>query len=729
MIFAGIVSVADWIGSNSTYFPCAVDDFGLFERIDATEYFKYADRQAQKALTELGWTGWPKAEKKLSFAELFPELSAYPLRGVQRAAIDVADLLTTPSIVVIEAPMGEGKTEAAMYLADRWNVMLDQRGIYFALPTQATSNQMFGRVRRFLGARFSGNILLQLLHGHAALSEEFDSLLKKGAELSKFGSVFVDDHCSDGNCQGGVAAAEWFTYRKRGLLAPFGVGTVDQALLAVLQTRHVFVRLFGLSHKTIIIDEVHAYDAYMSKLLECLLEWLAALGSPVILLSATLPKVRRRALINAYRRGLGCTATGESAELPAECPYPRLSWAAVDKQNEDAIPVSNESTRKLDLLWVDGRTPTSPEAPFALGEHLKTVLAGGGCAAVICNTVNRAQQVYTALKPYFEEGELDLFHARFLFGERSSREKSALARFGKEGSHVQDDDVSIRPSRPHRAVLVATQVIEQSLDIDFDLMVTDLAPIDLLLQRSGRLHRHERPRPAGLDSPVLWICEAESIVDGVPQFDTGTEAVYDAHILLRSWLELCGSESIKIPAEVEYLIEQVYGNCECPVDSSDLLQIQWVKTADEQAKTLIKMEIDAGKVIVPSPNYADDILQVWNKQLEEDEPEIHSSLQALTRLSGPTVSVVFLRAEETARFDPIIQPNVEETRFLLERSVTLSHRGLVSNLLRMNPPAFWRRSPFLRRHRLIELDEKGSWTDGKYRLSLHHELGVTIDRV
>ena len=182
-------------------------------------------------------------------------------------------LVKQPGLVIIEAPMGEGKTEAAIYLADKWVTNRKQRGYYFALPTMATSDQMFGRVKAYLTKRYpSDSVNLMLLHGHASLSTEFEAIKDK-FEIRNVASDDPNDKTFD-SVNAGVVASEWFTSRKRGLLSPFGVGTIDQSLLAVLQTRHVFVRLFGLAHKTIIIDEVHAYDAYMSTLLERLLEWL-----------------------------------------------------------------------------------------------------------------------------------------------------------------------------------------------------------------------------------------------------------------------------------------------------------------------------------------------------------------------------------------------------------------------------------------------------------------------
>jgi CRISPR-associated endonuclease/helicase Cas3 len=481
IILAGLVSVADWIGSNSTYFECEVKDSQQPININAQNYLAKAQSNAGKALAELGWLGWPAQDESLTFDKLFPKLSEYPPRDLQTTAIDLAAQLSTPGIVVIEAPMGEGKTEAAVYLADHCNVWLNQRGCYFALPTQATSNQMFSRVREFLKQRFVGrSVLLQLLHGHAALSAEFETNLKQGATLLKLTPVYdetgtAQQHQHHDDCTPGVVAAEWFTHRKRGLLAPFGVGTVDQALMAVLQTKHVFVRLFGLAHKTIIIDEVHAYDTYMSVLLERLLEWLAALGSPVILLSATLPKQRRDALRDAYLKGLGTAVsdgnTATETRHPEDC-YPRITWATAQSRGVKHIQTSTQNTRTLRLRHVRAKLPEGQIDTFRLGEDLVETLQDGGCAAVICNTVQRAQEVYARLKPFFpkeaDDGwpELDLLHARFLFKDRAERETRALIRFGKHDGEVVDrEGRTHKVRRPKRAVLVSTQIIEQSLDL------------------------------------------------------------------------------------------------------------------------------------------------------------------------------------------------------------------------------------------------------------------------
>ena len=277
--------------------------------------------------------------------------------------------------------MGEGKTEAAVYLADRWAASSGQDGHYFALPTQATSNQMFGRIREYLQDRYEGTqVQLQLLHGHASLSSEFAALRQINNLVFAPGYPGVDDDSDELT----VVASEWFTHRKRGLLAPFGVGTIDQALLAALQTKHVFVRLFGLAYKTVIVDEVHAYDAYMTTLLERLLEWLAALGSSVVLLSATLPKARREQLLAAYARGLGKEPEGTAPRAE----YPRVSWVSQDAKNGSrTVAVSARGRKEFSLTWSDGSLPGDGQTSFPLGDMLEVAPARGGCAAVICNTV------------------------------------------------------------------------------------------------------------------------------------------------------------------------------------------------------------------------------------------------------------------------------------------------------------------------------------------------------
>ncbi|MCL5959773.1 MAG: CRISPR-associated helicase Cas3', partial [Chloroflexi bacterium] len=362
---SGLTSVADWVGSMEAYFQTGDRSADLASE-DLVGYAEVSRVNALRALDETGWLCRQPPALSCSFQDLFKIAAPYPL---QQSIIELAPTLDRPCLVIIEAPTGIGKTEAALYLADNWTRSQSRTGLYVAMPTMATSDQMYGRVKEFLLRRYPGSLSnYHLLHGNAALRDD-DQVPRL--------SVVEDgvDH------KGTVAALEWFTARKRGLLAPFAVGTVDQSLMGVLQTPHFFVRLFGLAHKTIVFDEVHAYDTYMDELLRLLLRWLRALDASVIILSATLPEKTRRSLVEAY--------SGNASLAIQNANYPRITWAMEDKTDSVSLPSPPERTIELAHIGRDPREITS---------FLSTKLSGGGCAAVICNTVARAQEVFQSIR-------------------------------------------------------------------------------------------------------------------------------------------------------------------------------------------------------------------------------------------------------------------------------------------------------------------------------------------
>jgi CRISPR-associated endonuclease/helicase Cas3 len=339
----GTLTPIDWIGSDETHFRYYTAD----DPWNTRAYGLAASAGARSALAELGWLRRPSSGEPRAWAALFP---AWEPNAVQRTVIAAAPMMRQPTGVIIEGPMGSGKTEAALYLADRAGTA----GHAILLPTQATSNQMLDRDDRYLSRWYSNvPVALSLAHGRAPLSEALAALRDRDSE-------------GDGV---GVVAPDWFAGRKRGLLAPFGVGTVDQALLGALPVRHGFVRLAGLSDKTVIIDEVHAYDTYMSTLLERLLEWLAALAAPVVLLSATLPEASRKALMAAYARGQGRDPGNEDHVAP----YPCVTWLDGNVVKSRAIPV--EETKELALSW--GVAQPDLSAGADLGPILAESLAEG----------------------------------------------------------------------------------------------------------------------------------------------------------------------------------------------------------------------------------------------------------------------------------------------------------------------------------------------------------------
>ncbi len=704
-MLAGFITVADWIGSNVDSFPYAARLASLgHEPADLAAYHRDSLDRARKAVRTLGWA-MPEPPPPAPFEQVFDN----PPRPLQRAVADLADALTGPGIVVVEAPMGEGKTEAALMLADAWARTSGTRGVYVALPTQATSNQMFERVRDFLEKRYAGQRLdLQLLHGQAVLSAPFQEL-RNAAERP----FTVSDVHGDGDSPS-VTASEWFTHRKRGLLSPFGVGTVDQALLAALKTKHGFVRAFGLAGRTLVVDEVHAYDAYMSTLLERLIEWAGALHAPVVLLSATLPRARTERFLSCYARGAGWHDSP-----PALAAYPRVTWMQGGRSDSQTFQPSAPDRQVRLVRLPNVRLGQDGQDEFEIGARLRDALEGGGCAAIVCNTVGRAQAVYAALKPYFaglaSDGlpVLDLLHARFPFNEREARETRAMRRFGNPSDE--------RVARPDRAVLVGSQLVEQSLDLDFDLLATEMAPADLVLQRSGRLHRHERPsRPHRLLHPTVWLLGPDE-ADGLPEYPRGTKAVYNEHVLLRSWLALRERTALRLPGDLELVVEATYGERAAPEGPPSLVE-RWAATLERTTRTRSGEEFQAQVRMLEPPSHGGAISDLTAQAREEDAPEIHAAHQALTRLGDESVRVVLLGPDAPEPGGHV--PDLAEARALLHRSVEISHRALVEALRRSEPPVGWQRSALLRHCRPVRLDANGRAEIG---LRLDPELGVVVE--
>ncbi|WP_448533796.1 CRISPR-associated helicase Cas3' [Parathermosynechococcus lividus] len=685
MILAGLTTVSDWIASNADSFPYANDEPFATYQVGLAE-------KAKQALKAQGWHHLGTATP-LAFSELF----SFPPRPLQEMAIQFADTLTPPCLVMVEASMGEGKTEVALYLADYLQHQTQAGGFYIGLPTQATSNAMFERVRAFLQKRYPDEVVnLTLSHSAAALKGEYQET------VCRLDQVYDEEGR-------GVFASEWHTARKRTLLSPYGVGTLDQGLMGVVRSRHQFVRLFGLAGRTIILDEIHAYDLYTSTLLERFLEWAAVLGSPVIALSATLPATTRQRLLTAY-------ATGCNQPVPPlpEAPYPRITAFSNGTAVAQTFAASDHVRRALAIRWV-----SDDEWPAELHQVLSHE---GGCVAVICSTVNRAQAVYQRLQAHFAPEELGLFHGRFLFKDRERIEKNCLEKFGKRTDH-----------RPHRFVLAATQVIEQSLDVDFDLMISDIAPIDLLLQRSGRLHRHSRNgRPASLGTPTLWIVEPTLTAKDTVEFGD-SRYVYDRHILLRTWLALRQRHSLTLPEETDALIESVYHlDMAIPADLEPIHAEDWqtsletYKTEEEAAK-----KTRANEVKIPPPHADVKPDQFTYRKKEDDE----SAIAAATRLGEPSVVTVFLQRTETElvfpgtqeQVDLTAKPNLAMIRKLLSYSTRLSKKELVKALTAQDNPKTWT-SALLRNCRYVEVNAQGVARVQDWRLTLHPLLGVLIEK-
>ncbi len=776
LALAGYISVADWIGSNDDEekgFPHLQDSLVPVANFDPANYLEGSRARAGRALAWAGWTGWHQPALAATFWNLF----RLEPNALQLATVALAEQIAAhgePGLVIIEAPMGEGKTEAAFYLADRWGVGDGPRGIYIGLPTMATSNQMFTRLQKFLAQRYSADAVnVQLLHGRASLLDEIQALRDRAHELFVPVEIYGEDSHS------GIAAAGWFAAPKRGLLAPFAAGTVDQLLLTGLKTRHVAVRLFGVHRKTVIVDEVHAYDTYMSTLLEGVLRWLGALGSPVILLSATLTANKRQSLLDAYREGLGFAKA--PAEAVPDTPYPRLSWATPSSQDCRGIDAARMRHKSLLVSLIDDAMPHD-DGSCRLAGLLQKRLQEGGCIAVVCNTVRRAQVMYDALRHYFPDEDggpiVRLFHARYRFKERSENERRVLRAFGKPdtgGTNPDGDPTQVE--RPRKAILVATQVIEQSLDLDFDLMVSDFAPADLLLQRAGRLQRHDRGARPGFLKPELWLIGPEAYDGSLPGFDRGSRYVYAPYVLLRSWLSLAqrallGTDGgvIVLPDDIQGIIEDVYGDDEPRRLPDGHWEAELAKSKAALEKQMGKEVLEANMRWTPKPGgeLSGQLHLMTRDFVREDQPDVHVQWQALTRLAPLAVTLVLLlpdEQEEAARLTAAwlqarreygrfrrsaSAPGEERRRgkdrldaerrkarrqlevFMLERAIEVTHYDVVGHWRSQKHPDYWQDSPALShawRVDLVESDGAMRYLGGGPLLTLDENSGLKVTPV
>lgn len=534
VLLSGVVIMADWIASNPRYFPL----FPLDEQMTFDEQARH----------RAGWLAWRKTDFE-SFdgaGEVdarFQSRFSFPPRPEQSAFFHTVDEARDPGLFIFEAPMGLGKTEAALFAAELLMEKTGRSGLFFGLPTQATSNGMFGRVKDWIEAASVESASIQLAHGKASLNAAYAALDDGARGISQ-------------DSRGTVVANAWFRGKKTTALDDFVVGTVDQFLLAALKQKHLALRHLGFSKKVVVLDEVHAYDAYMSVYLLEAIEWMAAYGVPMIILSATLPAERRMAMIEAYLKGRGLKKkeiAREAKDFSLDA-YPLITYTDGDLP----LQFSAFSPGKEKMVRV------APLSEGALYDEVESLLKDGGVLGIVVNTVKRAQTIGRHLAERYGKDRVSVLHSAFVATDRANKERELMDAIGKGGT------------RPDFKIVVGTQVIEQSLDIDFDVMISDLAPVDLLIQRVGRLHRHEKTRqPDALKRPVLYILGAE-----VP-FEKGSAAIYGEYLLARTLDAL--PDVLRLPTDISPLVQEVYGPL-ATEDEAAQKYIQLLAHKQEKAK-------------------------------------------------------------------------------------------------------------------------------------------------
>lgn len=483
-VLAGLTSVADWIGSGDSL----------------SKTIPHDESAVARAVKE---SGFHKAAFKagLSFDAVF----GFSPNAPQKAFIDA---FHGPGVYVLEAEMGSGKTEAALYAAYLAISRGDAGGLYFALPTQATSDAVYLRIQKFLQTVSQEAEPLLLTHSNACLS-----LMQMGADAAPGGA--------------------WFNSSKRSILGNFAVGTVDQALMAVMSVRHGFVRTFGLVGKVVILDEVHSYDVYTGTILNVLVQTLRRMGCVVIILSATLSRSRRNALL---KTDLQCDK------------YPLITTVGeTDGEKAVEIPVAALGSKEVRLRHVRHDDEAFEHALRCAGEGQRVLW--------IENTVDAAQKCFARFQSLLESAEkaprLELLHSRFTRADRTANEQFWVNLYGKKGRQQQSGTGMI---------LIGTQVLEQSLDIDADFLVTRLCPTDMLLQRLGRLWRHrESLRPASARCEA-WVLEPElaAAIANPKEAFGASGIVYAPYVLLRTLQAWEKIDTVALPGDIRSLINATY---------------------------------------------------------------------------------------------------------------------------------------------------------------------------
>jgi CRISPR-associated endonuclease/helicase Cas3 len=710
LILLGLTVMGDWIASNKDLLPKEWPDdleFWLMDQSNSTmiqnvhawlnDYYLRQTRNAERVVRQLnlfGQIGWPSINK---FRQLFQDPKYARLTPVQQLVEHDA---SPPGLVIIEAPMGHGKTETALYLAVRWMQMKQCEGLFIGMPTMAMSNQMFTRIQEFLNDfENSGIVPPRLVHGQSWLLDSE----AEGWELlqNDFDSGEAAEDAQDGN----MDAFEWFRPKKRALLSPYAVGTIDQALMAGLNIKYGFLRLFGLAGKIVVFDEVHAYDAYMNTILHRILQWLGELQVPVIMLSATLPTAKKQEFFKAYspKADLSRLFTGS----PDSSPYPLISGVGID-QMPICLPPSqqnpNISNRTTELTY-DVRLDSSCfENPDGIAEIVVKAYEQRefGCICVLVNTVDLAQNIFRKIQARLASSPhtIDLFHARILAKNRIIHETNVLEKYGPPNRNdaiaqcTLDQALLGTMKRPKKGILVATQVVEQSLDLDFDELITEIAPMDLILQRMGRIYRHYRAYRRPEDKPRVTILVPPITDQTTPQFGKTQRVYQDRYILLKTWILLQSLDKITIPSMVRPLIEKCYQ--EYRPDTPNILpSYLWLETPlakawEEYKKKKAELTEIAKMFLIPEGKPTEftfaaqyQKFQDLDTVLKDDSSmlEVANFFRANTRASDDSIQVIC--AETTDDLKILTQeyrPPMSEIRRLLLQSVKLMRYWLLNTV-------------------------------------------------
>lgn len=492
-----ILIFSDWAASN----PKLFSDKGLNDFSGRQEYLGFINSRLDVFMREnrLLFNPIPKT----TFKKMFPFIQTP--NSLQKCVIKATDEnRDNIGLCIIEGPCGEGKTEAGLYIATQGTD--DKSGLFFGLPTSATAESMLERVNKTL-----------------------ETMELPSAEL--FSSLAVFDK----------SKADWFLSNKQAIFQSNAIGTVDQAMLSAMCGKYQILRLGGIMSKSVILDEIHAYDSYMLTIINALVNNASFYDCPITMMSATLPFNTKNEIIGTYLSSKGI----KEYDYEPVKGYPIITIVMKDGEIKQYTGELSKGSKqiKYELISALNNIP-------AMCEHAMTKVANGGCLCLICNSVDDAINAYNYLKTHStEDTDLMLAHGRKVITDKKADTKKLIAKFGKD-----------RSERPSKAIVVATQIIEQSIDVDFDYLCTCIAPIDLIIQRLGRMHRHSDKgtirEKTSIDIPLTVFMPKDEGCYGI------TECIYKEKSILDNTCALLISLSgvMDIPGKNPDYIEKVYSN-------------------------------------------------------------------------------------------------------------------------------------------------------------------------
>lgn len=700
----GLLIMADWLAS-SEYFN-EDKSLPMFNLIPLTDEEFILDknwlkRRFQRAIKTWFLDGVWMPQRISDIDAYFREIWNFSPRHVQKEMLTAIRTIIEPGIIVIEAPMGIGKTEIALAAAQQVAAVKGKSGVFVGLPTQATSNAMFSRVKTWLntigqeqGDRFSIN----LAHSKAGFNMEFSNLpLAENMESEETDTS--------------VSVNQWFL-GKKSVLSKFNVGTIDNLLQMGLKQRHLFLKHLGFADKVIIIDEVHSYDAYMSSYLKKVLTWLGAYDVPVILLSATLPYETREDLVKAYlagKCGISVKKLTKVISFERKTDYPLLTFSDGDKVNQLA-DFKQDTQQKIEVvrLKLDDQE---------LGEKILDEISEGGIAGVIVNTVARAQTLARIINSLDANVNLLVLHSSFLSSDRARLETKLQQLIGKNLT-----------GRPKQLVVIGTQVLEQSLDIDFDVLFTDIAPMDLLMQRIGRLQRHHRVRPENLQQARVFVSEIEKF----GCYGDANQLIYSRYILMKTDYYL--PAEIEIPTDISKLVNLTYSSeifTRNDLSSDEIKDLKIAK--DEEDLYIEKEKQKASNFQIAAPK-SKKLIRGW---LELTKPINELVGDASVRDIEDSIEVVLLKKTDT----DVTLLNGESIEFvdsseIAGQTIRLPHRltfnieSTINVLEKQTSRLFpeWATDPWLKRSLAFCLDENNRAIFNGYKVTYDQLLGLVCEK-